>query len=329
MSDEITKLLSHQQLSSIVKCHLHDDCSTEHSLYKLGIHTCYIVGAVLFNKKHEVLLIQEAKLSCRGTWYLPAGRVEPDETLVEAVKREVAEEAGLDFEPSGLICIEENFGRWMRFIFAGSVTGGSLKTTAKADAESLQAAWVKDPLAIKLRSRDILRIIDQAKIFYEDKENNPQQRKFAILPLLKALKTLYLRAFVICQLDVHSIHVLHWKDSTNGSCCIPVSCFKPNSTIKATLDELLHCCLSSESYQNWILKVEGILSLQHSGESSSEGDGMCLTVLVNIKHRDPTANNSVPTLASNHFMWHKISEGVIYEYFCTNENQKMQCTTLL
>lgn len=42
----------------------------------------YIAGAVVFNDKGEVLLMQEAKVSCAGTWYLPAGRVEPGEQII-------------------------------------------------------------------------------------------------------------------------------------------------------------------------------------------------------------------------------------------------------
>merc|ERR1712142_831258 len=37
---------------------------------------CYIVAAVLFNENNEVLMMQEAKSSCAGQWYLPAGRME-------------------------------------------------------------------------------------------------------------------------------------------------------------------------------------------------------------------------------------------------------------
>ncbi|XP_022685776.1 8-oxo-dGDP phosphatase NUDT18-like isoform X2 [Varroa jacobsoni] len=44
----------------------------------------YIAGAVVFNDKGEVLLMQEAKVSCAGTWYLPAGRVEPGEQIIAA-----------------------------------------------------------------------------------------------------------------------------------------------------------------------------------------------------------------------------------------------------
>jgi len=41
----------------------------------------YIVCTVLVNERGEVLMIQEAKRSCRGRWYLPAGRMERNETI--------------------------------------------------------------------------------------------------------------------------------------------------------------------------------------------------------------------------------------------------------
>lgn len=41
----------------------------------------YIVLVVLVNSDDEVLMMQEAKSSCAGQWYLPAGRVEPGEDL--------------------------------------------------------------------------------------------------------------------------------------------------------------------------------------------------------------------------------------------------------
>ena len=41
----------------------------------------YIVMAVIFNENGEVLMMQEAKSSCAGQWYLPAGRIEPGEDI--------------------------------------------------------------------------------------------------------------------------------------------------------------------------------------------------------------------------------------------------------
>ena len=42
---------------------------------------CYVVMAVIINEKNEILMMQEAKSTCAGQWYLPAGRVEPNESI--------------------------------------------------------------------------------------------------------------------------------------------------------------------------------------------------------------------------------------------------------
>lgn len=39
----------------------------------LGKSVTYIVACVLFNENDEILMMQEAKKSCAGKWYLPAG----------------------------------------------------------------------------------------------------------------------------------------------------------------------------------------------------------------------------------------------------------------
>lgn len=41
----------------------------------------YIVSAVLINDVGQILMMQEAKYSCYGTWYLPAGRMERGENI--------------------------------------------------------------------------------------------------------------------------------------------------------------------------------------------------------------------------------------------------------
>lgn len=42
--------------------------------------------------------MQEAQPDAKGLWHVPAGKLEPDETPEEAVKREVFEETGLEVE---------------------------------------------------------------------------------------------------------------------------------------------------------------------------------------------------------------------------------------
>ena len=51
------------------------------------------------------------------------------------------EETGLDFAPEGLISVECHGYHWVRFTLGGRVVGGTLKTPAQADSESIQAKW--------------------------------------------------------------------------------------------------------------------------------------------------------------------------------------------
>lgn len=44
----------------------------------------YIVAGIVLRETDsgpEILLIKEAKKKCRGKWYMPAGHVEPGETI--------------------------------------------------------------------------------------------------------------------------------------------------------------------------------------------------------------------------------------------------------
>ncbi|KAM4836963.1 8-oxo-dGDP phosphatase NUDT18 isoform 2-T2 [Thomomys bottae] len=130
---------------------------------RLRKNVCYVVVAVFLNEQDEVLLIQEAKRECRGTWYLPAGRMEPGETIVEAMRREVKEEAGLLCDPVTLLSVEERGPAWIRFVFLARPTGGTLKTSKEADAESLQAGWYpRLSLPSPLRARDVLYVVELA-----------------------------------------------------------------------------------------------------------------------------------------------------------------------
>jgi ADP-ribose pyrophosphatase YjhB (NUDIX family) len=59
------------------------------------------VSAAIF-RGGEVLVVRRAASPAKGLWTLPGGRVEVGETLVEAVRREVAEETTLVIDVVGL-----------------------------------------------------------------------------------------------------------------------------------------------------------------------------------------------------------------------------------
>jgi 8-oxo-dGTP diphosphatase len=55
----------------------------------------------------KILLVERGKEPLKGYWSIPGGIVETGEKLVEAIRREVAEETGLDVEPYSMFEIFE------------------------------------------------------------------------------------------------------------------------------------------------------------------------------------------------------------------------------
>lgn len=93
------------------------------------------------------------------------------ETITEATEREVLEETGLIVVCKTLLMVETAGGLWIRFVLTGDIIGGSLKTPAQADKESLQAKWIGDLNELTLRAPDIIHLIDRTRyeIFYSNK----------------------------------------------------------------------------------------------------------------------------------------------------------------
>lgn len=61
------------------------------------------MGAVVFDEFGRVLLVRRAKEPLLGHWSLPGGLLELGETLIEGVRREVAEETGLVVAPQAVV----------------------------------------------------------------------------------------------------------------------------------------------------------------------------------------------------------------------------------
>ena len=84
-----------------------------------------IVGCVI-EQDGKYLLVQEARKFV-GKWNLPAGHLDPNETIFDAAKREVKEESGVDVELTGVCQIGNRVladDIFASVIFTAKVAGG-------------------------------------------------------------------------------------------------------------------------------------------------------------------------------------------------------------
>jgi ADP-ribose pyrophosphatase YjhB (NUDIX family) len=70
--------------------------------YNIGVG-----GAVV--RDHQLLLVRRASRHGRGNWQLPGGFIEPDETIEQAVVREVEEEAGVISEVEAVLGLRSRY----------------------------------------------------------------------------------------------------------------------------------------------------------------------------------------------------------------------------
>jgi ADP-ribose pyrophosphatase YjhB (NUDIX family) len=101
------------------------------------------VGAFVFDPEGRVLLVERGKPPGVGLWTVPGGRLEPRETLAQAVAREVREETGLIAEVGPLVCVAERIADDYHFVildYLARAIGGNL--VAASDARA--ARFVED-----------------------------------------------------------------------------------------------------------------------------------------------------------------------------------------
>lgn len=235
----------------------------------------YIVATVLINNEGEVLMMQEAKSSCAGQWYLPAGRMEAEESIVEAAKREVLEETGLDMETTTLLAVESAGGTWYRFVVTGAVTGGKLKTPADADSESLQAKWIGDLTELSLRSADIYNLVTLAKQYHMTR-TDPWHSD--LMPTEWGHTKLLLRLVICVKSKTNNrVNVLV---SQKTEAHLPTCEINPTRSLHSTLKKYMTEIFGSDLPPH---RPAGLLSVEHDGKTSFECDGLCLTMIVPVR----------------------------------------------
>jgi len=97
------------------------------------------VGAVVV-RDGRLLLVRRGRGVGAGRWSLPGGRVEPGETLADAVRRELREETGLDVRVGGVCGIAERISAQAHYVIIDFWAEADGAAVAGDDAAAVQWA---------------------------------------------------------------------------------------------------------------------------------------------------------------------------------------------
>jgi nucleoside triphosphatase len=105
------------------------------------------VGALIINENNQLLIVKTHKW--KGKYTIPGGHLELGETLLEALKREVYEETGLDVIDAEFLCYQEfiydeSFWEKKHFVFFDFLCHVK-KGSVQLNDEAQEYLWV-DPL---------------------------------------------------------------------------------------------------------------------------------------------------------------------------------------
>jgi 8-oxo-dGTP pyrophosphatase MutT (NUDIX family) len=123
--------------------------------------------AAIVEKEGKFLLVEET--TSRGNRFnQPAGHLEDNETIINAVIRETLEETAYDFCPSALLGIyhwkhDHNHTTYLRFAFIGSV--GKHYAEQRLDDGIIRAVWMSID---EIREKKALMRSDQVLTCFED-----------------------------------------------------------------------------------------------------------------------------------------------------------------
>jgi len=113
--------------------------------------TLVSVAAIIEGEEHKILLIWEGDLPYHKSWVVPGGYVNPDETVKQAIIREVREETGLEILPTKFVGVYEDFlskkGEPIHHIiiaYEAMVIGGRIIITK----EATEYAWMSPEEAL-------------------------------------------------------------------------------------------------------------------------------------------------------------------------------------
>jgi len=102
------------------------------------------VGGIVFNNQKQVLMIRRNKPPAIGLWSVPGGKLEAGESLMEACRREVKEETGLDIDVKNIVAVVERRQEGFHYVVIDflAVLNDRGNTVPTAQSDVAEAGWI-------------------------------------------------------------------------------------------------------------------------------------------------------------------------------------------
>ena len=129
-----------------------------------------VVGVCVKSEDNKILMVQEACDEFRWLFNIPAGRLDPSESVFEWAIREAKEETGYDIRLDSVLCIQYLEDKCLlKIIFNASIVSWDISFD---ENEIMDVKWIPIEELERMTEKELRSYDSNIKIIMDAKKNN-------------------------------------------------------------------------------------------------------------------------------------------------------------